>query len=114
MLKTPVIVNVLTGDSLANSQTNDIAHLTTKVPGLALGSTVVTIGTQISLRGVGTSTLDAGVNQSVSLNLDGLQLSQGLGAIQTVDLRRASLNSPRIAVVLGGRMVTCLVRIMLL
>ena len=46
------------------------------MPGLQLGGNVLTVGTQIALRGVGTSSLDAGVDQSVSLNIDGLQLSQ--------------------------------------
>src|ERR1700741_108907 len=63
---------------LEASAINDIARLTTRVPGLLLGNGVLAIGPQISLRGIGTSTQDAGVDQSVSLNLDGLSVAQGL------------------------------------
>ena len=61
---------------LERSQIVDIYGIATKVPGLQLGGNVLTVGTQIALRGVGTSSLDAGVDQSVSLNIDGLQFSQ--------------------------------------
>src|SRR5690606_17170414 len=35
-------------------------------------------GPQVTIRGVGTSSYDPGVDQSVSLNIDGLSLGQGL------------------------------------
>jgi len=35
------------------------------------------VGTQISIRGIGTSSANPGIDQSVSLNLDGLQVTQG-------------------------------------
>ncbi|PEQ12316.1 hypothetical protein B2G71_12505 [Novosphingobium sp. PC22D] len=77
VLQVPVIETVISGEELQQSQVNDINALTEKVAGLQVGGNVLTVGTQISLRGVGTSTLDAGVDQSVSLNIDGLQLTQG-------------------------------------
>ena len=48
------------------------------MPGLLVGASVGTVGTQVSLRGIGTSALDAGIDQSVSLNIDGQQFSQGV------------------------------------
>ena len=78
ILHVPVIETALPARQLERFQTQDLQDLATKVPGLALGPAVLSIGTQVSLRGVGTNTLDAGVDQSVSLNLDGLQLSNGL------------------------------------
>jgi iron complex outermembrane receptor protein len=78
ILKTPVIEVVISGAQLRQYQTNDLKSLETQVPGLLVGSTIGSTGTQISLRGVGTSTLNAGIDQSVSLDLDGLQVSQGL------------------------------------
>jgi len=77
ILKVPVIQSVLTADTLANNQVVDIRGITQQVAGLQIGGNVLSVGTQISLRGVGTSSLDAGVEQSVSLNIDGLQLTQG-------------------------------------
>lgn len=78
ILKVPVVETALTREQLEQFQTADLNDIATRVPGLSLGVSVLTIGTQVSLRGVGTSTLDAGVDQSVSLNLDGLPLTQGL------------------------------------
>jgi len=78
ILTVPVIETVLSAEKLENHQIVDVQGLTAHVPGIKVGNSVLTIGTQISLRGVGTSSLDAGIDQSVSLNIDGLQLSQGL------------------------------------
>ena len=77
VLKVPVVASVLSAETLANNQVVDIRGITQQVSGLQIGNNVLTVGPQISLRGVGTSSLDAGVDQSVSLNIDGLQLSQG-------------------------------------
>ena len=77
VLKVPVIETVLTPEILQNRAVTDIGSLTQQVPGLQIGNNVLSVGAQVSLRGVGTSSLDAGVDQSVSLNIDGLQLTQG-------------------------------------
>lgn len=77
VLRVPVIETVLGAETLDRNQVVDIRGITQQVAGLNIGSNVLTVGTQIALRGVGTSSLDAGVDQSVSLNIDGLQLTQG-------------------------------------
>ncbi len=76
-LKVPVIETVLSSEVLLDRQVTNITGLTQQVAGLQIGNNVLSVGAQISLRGVGTSSLDAGVDQSVSLNIDGLQLTQG-------------------------------------
>lgn len=78
VLKVPVVVEVVDAEELQKAQITDIRGLTTRVPGLIIGDNVLSIGAQISLRGIGTSSIDAGIDQSVSLNIDGLQFSQGL------------------------------------
>lgn len=78
VLDVPVVETVLTSQLLEQAQITDLRGVTTKVPGLVLGNSVGSIGAQISLRGVGTSSLDSGIDQSVSLNIDGQQFSQGL------------------------------------
>lgn len=77
-IRVPVIATVLGGDQLETFQVANLTDVSARVPGLGLGSSVLTVGAQISLRGVGTSTIDAGVDQSVALNVDGLQLTHGL------------------------------------
>ena len=74
----PVVETAISQVEIERFQTQDLKDVAVQVPGLSFGDQVLSIGTQVSLRGVGTSTLDAGVDQSVSLNLDGLQLSNGL------------------------------------
>lgn len=77
ILKVPVVETVLSAEQLSKTQVTDIRNVVQQVPGLQVGNNVLTVGPQISLRGVGTSALDAGVDQSVSLNIDGLQFTQG-------------------------------------
>jgi iron complex outermembrane recepter protein len=78
IMKVPVVTTVVSEAKLTNAGITDIQRLTTRVPGLLLGSASLAIGPQISLRGIGTSAQDAGIDQSVSLNLDGLSIAQGL------------------------------------
>lgn len=77
VLKVPIVETVLSSDALEKAQITDIRGVTTKVPGLVIGQSVGTVGAQISLRGIGTSALEVGIDQSVSLNIDGQQFSQG-------------------------------------
>lgn len=78
VLNVPVVASVLDQEVLNRAQITDLRGITGKVPGLIVGTSVLSVGTQISLRGIGTSALDAGIDQSVSLNIDGQQFSQGL------------------------------------
>lgn len=77
-LDVPVIEQVIGADTLARQQTLDLKDLTKLAPGLMIGTAVLSIGQQVTLRGVGTSSFDPGIDQSVSLNIDGLSLGQGL------------------------------------
>jgi iron complex outermembrane recepter protein len=76
-INVPVVETVLSAELLDRNQVTDVSGIVRQVPGLQIGQAVLTVGTQISLRGVGTSSLDAGLDQSISMNVDGLQLSQG-------------------------------------
>ena len=78
LLDVPVIATVLTQDTLERTKTDDLYALAAKVPSLLLGNAVNSTGTQVSLRGIGTTALNATMDQSVSLNIDGLTLTQGV------------------------------------
>jgi iron complex outermembrane receptor protein len=78
ILDVPVVETAITQRELEQFHTQDLKDVATLVPGLSFGDSVLSTGTQVSIRGVGTSELDPGVDASVSLNIDGLQLSQGL------------------------------------
>jgi iron complex outermembrane recepter protein len=78
ILHVPVVETVLSGETIERAQITDLFGISSKVPGLRVSPSVSTVGNLISLRGIGTSALDAGVDQSISLNIDGQQFSQGL------------------------------------
>jgi iron complex outermembrane receptor protein len=78
ILNVPIVETAIPQQTLQRFQTQDLKDIATLTPGLALGSSLLSIGTQVSIRGVGTTTFNPGVDQSISLNIDGLQLSQGL------------------------------------
>jgi iron complex outermembrane receptor protein len=78
ILKVPVIMTAVSGETLENFQVTSVTDLPRLVPGLVLAGNLLSIGPQVTIRGVGTSSYDPGVDQSVSLNIDGLSLGQGL------------------------------------
>lgn len=95
ILKVPVVQSVITEAELERFQIRDLQDITTKIPGLMSGGAVLAIGEQMALRGVGSNSLDQGVDQSVSLSIDGLQLTHGLA------FRAASFDLAQVEVLKG-------------
>ncbi|MCW1427592.1 TonB-dependent receptor [Novosphingobium sp. JCM 18896] len=77
ILEVPVVANVLTQDVIAQAQVVNLQDVTQFTPGFVLGQSVLENGAQVSIRGIGTTSLDPGIDQSVSLNIDGMQFTQG-------------------------------------
>ena len=78
ILNVPVIEQALTEAQLDRMQVTELTDLPKLIPGLSFGHSLLSIGTLVSIRGIGTASQDPGVDQSVSLNLDGLSLGNGL------------------------------------
>ena len=78
VLQVPVVESVISQQQLDQFGVSNVKSAADQVPGLVVGSATLGFGSQVSLRGVGTSTLNATIDQSVSLNIDGLQMTQGL------------------------------------
>jgi iron complex outermembrane receptor protein len=78
ILAVPVSETVIGQATLERFATHDLFTLKSQVPGLLMGTSTNSVGTQVSLRGIGTTTINATMDQSISLNIDGLQLSQGV------------------------------------
>lgn len=92
VLKVPVVETVLSAATLERYQVSDLQGVITKVPGLSSGNAILSIGEQVSIRGVGSSSLDQGVDQSVSLNVDSLSLTHGLAyRAATFDLEQVEI-----------------------
>jgi iron complex outermembrane receptor protein len=77
ILKVPVVETVLSEQALDRAQVDDFYTLSAHVPGLVVGNQGGVIGPGVTLRGVGVTAVNPTVDQSVSINVDGLQLSQG-------------------------------------
>src|SRR5207237_8379232 len=78
ILNVPVVETAIPQERLERLQVTEMTDLPKIVPGLNLGHSLLSIGTLVSIRGVGTASQDPGVDQSVSLNIDGLSLGNGL------------------------------------
>lgn len=78
VLRVPVVATVLGAATLDQTGTADLMGVASRVPGLQLGNSVAAFGNQVALRGIGTTTNNSAIDQSVSLNIDGMQFSQGL------------------------------------
>lgn len=78
ILNVPVDVQAVTSSQLQSFQVTQLTDLPTLVPGLNFGTSLLSIGTLVSIRGIGTASQDPGVDQSVALNIDGLALGNGL------------------------------------
>jgi iron complex outermembrane receptor protein len=78
ILKVPVIETVISEESLSKTNSDDVYAVTNFVPGFLIGSGIVSQGPLVSFRGIGTTANNATVDQSVSLNIDGQQFSQGM------------------------------------
>lgn len=78
ILNVPVIEQVVPQQQMQALQVVDLTDLPALVPGLDFGKSLLSIGTLVSIRGIGTASQDPGVDQSVSLNIDGLSLGNGL------------------------------------
>ena len=78
ILRVPVIASALPKEALEKHAINDLYAVANRVPGILIGNNVGPVSNQMSIRGIGTTALTATIDQSVSLNIDGLQLSQAL------------------------------------
>ena len=77
LLDAPVAITAVTGDTLAQYQATKIADISTLVPSLVVGRATSGSAASIFLRGVGSTALSAGFDQSVSFVIDGLPMSRG-------------------------------------
>ena len=78
ILNVPVITSAVTQAQIERQQVKDVRDVARLVPALQFGTAPTVNGTIVTLRGIGTSAIDPSVDQSISLNLDGLTFSQGL------------------------------------
>jgi iron complex outermembrane receptor protein len=77
VLNVPVVVTAISQQQIERTQITDLYTLSSRVPNLMLANQSGVIGPGVTLRGVGSTATNPTIDQSISLNVDGLQLSQG-------------------------------------
>ena len=73
----PVAITAFSGEAMEDYAIADVTDLATQVPSMVVGRASSGSSASIFLRGVGSTSLSAGFDQSVSFNLDGLPMSRG-------------------------------------
>ncbi|MET0364984.1 MAG: TonB-dependent receptor [Sphingobium sp.] len=73
----PVAITAVGGETLNQYSVNRVADIATLVPSLIAGKAASGSSASIFLRGVGSTALSAGFDQSVSFVIDGLPMSRG-------------------------------------
>lgn len=73
----PVAVSAISAAALERYAVADVTSVTQMVPSMVVGRQVTGSSASIFLRGVGSTSLSSGFDQSVSLNLDGIAMSRG-------------------------------------
>ncbi|HVK79315.1 MAG TPA: TonB-dependent receptor plug domain-containing protein, partial [Verrucomicrobiae bacterium] len=77
LIDVPVAVTAVSGETLENYSVSRMADLATLVPSMVTGRAASGSSASIFLRGVGSTALSAGFDQSVSFVIDGLPMSRG-------------------------------------
>lgn len=78
---TPVAVNVVNSDDISASQMRDLRDLPLLVPSLGVSQFSSSAATEISIRGVGTSPFNSGLEPSVGIFVDGVYRSRNGASI---------------------------------
>ncbi|WP_425229983.1 TonB-dependent receptor [Sphingomonas sp.] len=77
LVDAPVAITAVSGTTLSQYQVTRVSDLATLVPSLVAGRAASGSSASIFLRGVGSTALSAGFDQSVSFVIDGIAMSRG-------------------------------------
>lgn len=77
LIDVPVAITAIGGEALDDYSVSRVSDLATLVPSLVTGKAASGSSASIFLRGVGSTALSAGFDQSVSFVIDGLPMSRG-------------------------------------
>jgi len=77
-MKVPVTEGAVGAADLERYQINDVVGIVTQIPAIRFDQTYGGGGGTLTIRGIGSSTSDSGVDQTVATVFDGVQTSKGL------------------------------------
>jgi outer membrane receptor protein involved in Fe transport len=81
LIDVPVAVSSMSGEAVARYGATQIADLAQQVPQVNLNRGAAGAGGNLQVRGVGSMANDAGVEQMVSVNVDGVMVSRARGIL---------------------------------
>ena len=74
-LDVPVSIAAVTAAQIDNKGLSNIQAIATQIPALRVDSNIVLYGGSLTIRGVGSATSTASIEQAVSVNIDGIPIS---------------------------------------
>lgn len=77
LMEVPVAVTTVGGDQLAATGATDLTRIADQVPTMSISRASSGSGGTIVMRGISSSATDPGLEASVSVNVDGVQISRG-------------------------------------
>jgi iron complex outermembrane recepter protein len=77
LMSAPVVVSALTAQTIQEFNLDDVEKIGSEVPQVKLIKAYSGSAAVFSIRGIGSAPIDSGIAQSVALQVDGAQLSQG-------------------------------------
>lgn len=83
LLDVPVAVTALSSQDLQRYAANDLSKIGQLVPQVQIVRSGAGTGGSFTIRGIGSSAGDAGIEQTVSVNIDGIQISRGRAVLQS-------------------------------
>lgn len=83
MLNVPVAVTALSSQEINRYAATDLVKISQMVPQLQIVRSGAGTGGSFTIRGIGSSPGDAGIEQTVSVNIDGIQISRGRAVMQS-------------------------------
>ncbi|MDE2620200.1 MAG: TonB-dependent receptor [Sphingomonadales bacterium] len=77
LVSVPVAVSALSAERLTRYNVADLNAVSTLVPNVTIVKAASGTGASMTIRGVGSTFNDFGIDQTVSINIDGIQISRG-------------------------------------
>lgn len=77
LVDVPVAISALSGDQLARYNVNDLNRVAIMLPNVTIVKAASGTGASMTIRGLGSTFNDFGIDQTVSVNIDGIQISRG-------------------------------------
>jgi outer membrane receptor protein involved in Fe transport len=92
LIKVPVSVSVIDATQIHNSGAVDLSQIAQLAPQIMLSPANTGAMATFSIRGLGSSTQDAGLEQTVSINIDGTQIGHGtIANVAMFDLKQVEV-----------------------